>query len=798
MGDADVTADVDDAGVGLHIAVADGEIAARVGRASGLGEVDEGHGAGAGEGAATLREAGRRRGTRVVERTAGDGEVIQRHAARGDVQGTAGHGQRTRGTEAIDGHRTEHGGSDRRTGEGDVDAGREDDVRDVGEIGHRPTRPVGRVEPVAVTRPTRPRDGSQASDLRRGRGIEQAVVAGLSAGQRAHRDIHGLGGRHVLIDETTGKRSEAHGVTGDDAGEGARDGGGRGAVVDLIGRGEATERERQRRDVRGHARRLDEQVIGRVGTDDGVTRDHDRLAVRHIGVGEKTGGARHDERRVVAQERIDNAAREGRRPRAVVDLMQGRDARDREGRDGDVGLDVRRLDETVVRRICPGQGEAEEADHLTATDVLVGERGRDARAIHADGIVGEAGDDAAGEGSGVGAIVVLILGGDARDRPGERRHRQRADHGRGTAEVATTHCERSRGRAIVTDAQVAADAVHRIGRTECEVHRAASTVRVLEGVTRAPDGRQAGEYLTAVGQVFDAGDIERRGRSVGGRPVGGAYEELAGRDDGVIARDIVHRVILCAQAAGLEYAGVDARGLRARVGTGDRQTATHDRGGIRADEAGEADAVVVGGVGRGDELGVGVSQDVQRGLGDGRGETDGRLERVIGRTDPGQGVTGDGDGLANGRIGVGEGGQGRADHDRRVAGAGDRGDDGGPAQGRPTGGVVDTVDGGDAGDDDGKRRDPGGRGLSWGEDVIARTPGAIRELDGGDGDEVGLGDVLGVEGGHEGGAQRLPAHQALQGQRTGRGGRTVIGLIRRDQGGGQRLRGDGQRPGDEA
>ena len=308
MGDADVAADVDDAGVSLRIAVADGEIAARVGRASGLGEVDEGHGAGTGEGAATLREAGRRRGTRVVERTAGDGEVIQRHAARGDVQGTAGHGQRTRGTEAIDGHRTEHGGSDRRTGEGDVHAGREDDVRDVGEIGHRPTRPVGRVEPVAVTRPTRPGDGSQARDLGRGRGVHDAVVAGLSAGQRADRDVHGLGGGHVLVDEAARERNEAHGVTGDDAGEAARDRSGRGAVVDLVGRGEAAERERQRCDVGGHARGLDQEVVGRVGTDDGVTRNHDRLAIGHIGVGEETRGASGDEHSVVAEKSVDDAA----------------------------------------------------------------------------------------------------------------------------------------------------------------------------------------------------------------------------------------------------------------------------------------------------------------------------------------------------------------------------------------------------------------------------------------------------------------------------------------------------------
>ena len=276
--------------------------------------------------------------------------------------------------------------------------------------------------------------------------------------------------------------------------------------------------------------------------------------------------------------------------------MQSRDASDRERRNRDVRLDVCRLDETVVGGVRTAEREAEEADRLAVTDILVGEGGCDRRAIHADRIVGEARDCAAREGRGVRAVVGLMLGRDASNRAGERGDREGTNHRGCTIEITARDRERGRRGGIITDAQITAGTGDGVGRAEGEVHRTSGTVRILEGVTRAADRRQAGEDLAVRGEVFDTADVERGRRSVGGCSVGSADEELAGWDNGVISGDVVHRVILGAQAGRLQDARIVTCQLHRGITTRDDERTTDHRGGVRPDEASEADTVEVRGI----------------------------------------------------------------------------------------------------------------------------------------------------------------------------------------------------------
>ena len=582
----------------------------------------------------------------------------------------------------------------------------------------------------------------------------------MSAIQRADRDVHGLGGGHVLVDEATDERSEAHGVTGDDASEGARNRGSRPAVIDPVGRGESAERERQRRDVGGHARGLDQEVVGRVGTDDGVTRNHDRLAIGHIGVGEETRGASGDEHRVVAEERVDDASRQERGPRLVVDLVEGRDAGDRERRDGDVRQDVRRLDEAIIGRIGTGEREAEEADGLAVADVLIGERRRRRRAIHADGVISEARDRATREGRGVGAVVGLVLGRDARDRPGQRSDRQRTDDGGRAGEVAATDRQSGRGGGVIPDAQITAGAGDGIGRPKGEVDRTAGAVGILEGVTRATDRRQSREDLAACRQVFNTADGESRRRAVGGRPVAGADEELASGDDREVAADIVHRVILGTQAGSLEDARINTRRLRRGVAARDDQRTAHDRGGVRPDEAGVADAVEVRAVGTRNEFRVRIRDDGQRRLGDGRGQSARLDQGVIGRTRAREAITRHRDGLVGRGVGIAEDRQGGSGDDRGIPSAGDRRDHRRAREAGADRGIIDATHRRHTRDRHGERGDTSRGGLARTKHVIAREPSTVGQLNRTGGHQVGTGDVLGVEGGGEGLAQDIGANEA--------------------------------------
>ena len=276
--------------------------------------------------------------------------------------------------------------------------------------------------------------------------------------------------------------------------------------------------------------------------------------------------------------------------------MEGRDASDGERWNRDVRLDVCRLDETVVGGVRTAEREAEEADRLAVTDILVGEGGSDRRAIDADRIVGKARDRTAREGRGVRAVVGLVLGRDAGNRAGERGDREGADHRGRTIEVTARDRERSRRGGIITDAQITAGTIDGVGRAEGEGHRTSGTVRILEGVTRAADRRQAGEDLAVRGEVFDTADIERGRRSVGGCSVGSADEELAGWDNGVISGDVVHRVILGAQAGSLQDARIVTCQLHQGITTRDDERTTDHRGGVRPDEASEADTVEVRGI----------------------------------------------------------------------------------------------------------------------------------------------------------------------------------------------------------
>ena len=480
-----------------------------------------------------------------------------------------------------------------------------------------------------------------------------------------------------------------------------------------------------------------------------------------------------------------------RGPRLVVDLIEGRDPGDGERRDGDVRQDVRRLHQTVITGISAGEGEAKEADGLAVADILVSKRGCDGRGIHGDGVIGEARDCAAREGRGVRAVVGLVLGRDARDRPGQRRDGQRTDDGGRTGEVAAADRQGADdGGRIITDAQIAADAGGGVRRPEREVDRTASSILILEEVTRAADHVQSREDLAARGEVLDTADGESWCRAVGGRPIAGADEELAGRDDREVAADIVHRVILGAQAGSLEDARIDSCRLHRGVAARDDQRATHHRVGVRPDEAGVADTVEVRAIGTRNEFSVRIRGDGQRRLGDGRRQA-ARLDQGVVRSPRArEAVARDRDRLVGGRVGITEDRQGGAGDDRGIPGAGNRRDHGRTCEARAHRRIIDATHRRHARDRHGERGDAGRGGLAGTEDIIAREAGTIGQLDRASRHQVRAGDVLRIEISREGLAESFGADEAHERQSTRGRGRAFVDLIVRGQRRRDRLRRD--------
>ena len=312
----------------------------------------------------------------------------------------------------------------------------------------------------------------------------------------------------------------------------------------------------------------------------------------------------------------------------------------------------------------------------------------------------------------------------------------------------------------------------------------------MEGVARAADRGQSREDLAARRQVFDTADAERGRRAVGGRSVGGADEELAGRDDREITADVIHRVILGAQAGGLKDAGIGTCRLRRGVATRDDQRAAQHCGGVGADETGEADTVEVRPIGGREELSIRVGEDIEGRLGDGRRQAARLDQGVIGSPRAGQAVTGHGDRLVRGGVGIAEDRQGGTGDDRGIPGAADRRDHGRSREGCAHRGIIDAIHRCHAHDRHGERGDAGRGGLAGREDIISREAGAIGQLDRAGGHLVRAGDILGVESGGEGPSQRLGADEAHERQRSGGRGRAIIDLIVRGQRRRDRLRRD--------
>ena len=214
----------------------------------------------------------------------------------------------------------------------------------------------------------------------------------------------------------------------------------------------------------------------------------------------------------------------------------------------------------VVGRIGSGQGVAGSSHALTVGGHLVREAGDDAGRGDGDRIPGEGGDYSAGNGGGVVTVVGLVGGRESGDLDRERGHVQRAGDHRGTREVRAGDDERGRidAEAVSAHAQVAANTEERVGRDDREGHGAvAAQDAVVEGVGHA----HAGERYESGGavKVLDALDTRVRGGAVDHGLIGDAYQDSVGRDDGEIARDVVHRVVLGRETRSRQDSGVGAR-----------------------------------------------------------------------------------------------------------------------------------------------------------------------------------------------------------------------------------------------
>ena len=112
---------------------------------------------------------------------------------------------------------------------------------------------------------------------------------------------------------------------------------------------------------------------------------------------------------------------------------------------------------------------------------------------------------------------------------------------------------------------------------------------------------------------MDAADRIGRRRAIGRGGVGHLHEELARRDDGVIAGDVIHRIIRRGQAPWRKHAGIGAGCAGRRVTPCDGQRPAESGGdvGLTGDEAGVVCAVEPGRVELADETGIRVGRDGQ-------------------------------------------------------------------------------------------------------------------------------------------------------------------------------------------
>ena len=267
--------------------------------------------------------------------------------------------------------------------------------------------------------------GRGAGDVQRQRGdiggdagwLDQGVVAGIGAREGVTGDRDGLARADVLISKDAGpaRTDERDRVTGDRADRAARDGGASERIVSLVGRRDARDAERQRGDVRGHARGLDQGVVAGVRTRDRVTRDGDGLACADVLITEQAGPVGRVQGDRVAREDRDGATRDRRTLLRIVSLVGRRGPRDVQRQRGDIGREAGRLDEGVVTRVGAREGVARDGDGLAVADVLVGEDPCPPGADESDHIARNRADRAARDRRSQERVVSLIGGGGTGD-----------------------------------------------------------------------------------------------------------------------------------------------------------------------------------------------------------------------------------------------------------------------------------------------------------------------------------------------------------------------------------------------
>ena len=209
-------------------------------------------------------------------------------------------------------------------------------------------------------------------DRRRRRGAAaaaEAVVGGVAALQRDRADAHGLVRAGVLVAEHC-RAAQAHAVAGDQAGQGAVDRRGQGAVIDataaLPGGGHGLGRDVGHRRAAG----VEQRVVARVGAGQRASGDRHLQAGAGVLARDEDAAAADADR--VARDEIAGAAQQRGGVGAVVDLVLPREGggdrflRDRDGH-------ALRCPDGVVAGIGTGQCQTRHGHRLVAADVLVGD-----------------------------------------------------------------------------------------------------------------------------------------------------------------------------------------------------------------------------------------------------------------------------------------------------------------------------------------------------------------------------------------------------------------------------------------
>ena len=599
----------------------------------------------------------------------------------------------------------------------------------------------------------------QRRDIRRQAGrLDQRVVGSVGARNRVARDGDRLARADVLVAKDTGATGdiEGDGVAGDDADRTTRDRHRQEGVVSLVGRGGTGDSQRECRDIGGHAGRLDERVVGRVGTRDRITRDGDRLTRADVLIGEDTRSVRRHEGDGVARNRGDGAAGDGSRQESVVGLVGRGGASDGQGESRDVRGDARRLDDRVVGGVSPGEGVTADRDGLAHTDVLVREGPCPAGGVEGDGVAGDDADRATRNGGGQELVVGLVRGGRAGD--GERQGRDVTGHAGRLDDHVVAGRRPAQGEARIGD---------RLARTDVPVREGAGGARGVDRDDVAGNRRdRAAGHGSGQAAVVDLGRIE----SADGQALRGDVRGEAARlgDDVVTgirtAQDIAARghALGDADVAIGEHAG-GGRGIK-------RDGVTGNLGDDATGKGGDVRTVV-------DLVHGGHAGDGQGQRGDVRGDTGGLGDGVIAGIIARKRITARGDGLARTDVPIGEHPRSRGN----VEGDGVAGNrrDRSAREGRGEVTVVDLVRGGHARDGERQRGDVRGEAGRLDDDVVTGICAAEGITRGGDG--LGRADIPIGERARAAGGDQVHGVAREGGDRTARkrrGDAAVVDLVR--------------------